>query len=128
MRQTIPQLNTPFENPIEEIEVTDPTHPLYGRVFTLLSITSALQPGSRHVLVSYREYMTLRIPLQATNLGSSKSTVPTKLTFSALQELISLAQECEVLACPPGPKTSGEDCPQKPKPKSLPTSRPSTRK
>ena len=64
VRRTNYQLNTPFNNPLEEnvteIEVTDPTHPLFGRRFPVLSISSPPQnPG--HVLVSYREQMTLRM-------------------------------------------------------------------
>ncbi len=46
-----------------------------------------------------KEGVTLRIPLQATNLSTAVLTVPTKLTMSGLEELIALAQECEVLLC-----------------------------
>jgi hypothetical protein len=118
--QTTEQLNTPFKNPIEEIEVTEPTHPLYGRVFRLNTVLSQMSPGTRHVLVSYRGHMNLQIPIEATNLVSSQLTVPSKLTRSALQELISLAEECEVLLCPSTPTTSGDNCPKKTKPKFSP--------
>jgi len=127
---TIHQLNTPFNNPLEEnlteIEVTDPTHPLFGRRFPLLSISSP-QQGSGHVLVSYRGYMALRIPLFATNLASSRPTGQTKLTLSAVTDLISLAEQCEVL-CHTNPQKSGNDCPQNSKPKSATTSRRSSRR
>jgi hypothetical protein len=103
-------------------------HPLYGRVFAVISITSGVQPGSGQVFVTRKEGVTLRIPLQATNLNTAVSSVATKLTLSSLEELIALAQECEVLLCPPDPKTCGEACLPKTNPKSLPTSRRPCRK
>ena len=102
----------------------DPTHPLYGRRFPLLSIGfSPRIPG--HVLVSYREYMALRIPVSATNLASPRPTAPTKLTLQALLELISLAEQCEVL-CPSNHLPSGNDCPQNSNSESATTSHPSS--
>lgn len=85
-------------------------HPLFGRCFPVLSISSPLQ-GSGHVLVAYREHMTLRIPTDATNLAPQRPTSRTKLTLPAMQELILLAAECEEL-CLSTPPTSGTDCPQ----------------
>jgi len=70
----------------------------------------------------------LRIPLQATNLSTAVPTVPTKLTISGLEELIALAQECEVLLCQPNPKVCGDECLPNSKTKSLPTSRRPSRK
>ena len=85
-------------------------HPLFGRCFPVLSLSSPLQ-GQGHVLVVYREYMTLRIPLAATNLAPPRPEAQTKLTFEALTELISLVEQCEVL-CPLIRPTSGGTCPQ----------------
>jgi hypothetical protein len=86
--------------------VTDPTHPLFGRHFQLIAIFAPLQtPG--HVLVAYRQQMVLSIPLLATNLSLPRPGLATKLTSQALTELMSLAEECEVLSCPTDPKTSG---------------------
>ena len=79
-----------------------------------------MSPGTQHVQVSYRENMSLQIPIEATNLGSFQLIVPSKLTLSALQELISIAEECEVLLCPSNPTRSGNNCPQNAKPKSSP--------
>jgi len=79
-----------------------------------------MSPGTRHVLVSYQENMNLRIPIEATNLVSSQLTVPSKLTRLALQELISVAEECEVMLCLTNPTTSGDICPQNAKPKFSP--------
>jgi hypothetical protein len=56
-----------LENPdAEEIEVTDPTHPLFGQRFVIHSLS---QPPTRAacVHVVYQETMILRIPLAATN-------------------------------------------------------------
>ena len=109
---TRPQLDTPFNYPqaeiLTEIEVTDPTHPLYGRRFALSSISPRPQ-GSEYVLVSYHDYIVLRIPVLATNLVSLRPTTPTKLTLQAITELISVAEQCEVL-CQSNPSKSGTDC------------------
>jgi len=71
--------------------------------------------------------MALRISLSATNLVPAQPRVPTKLTLAAVQELISVAENAEVL-CQPIPETSGSNYPQNCKPKSLPNSQPSSRK
>jgi hypothetical protein len=83
-------------------------HPLFGRRFPFLSVSSSPQSAG-HVLVAYRQYMVLRIPASATNLGPVRPVGSTKLTLSALQELISLAEQHEELwnAHPP---TSGDAC------------------
>ena len=48
--------------------MTDPTHPLFGRRFALISVSSPLQ-GAGSALVSYREYMVLRLPVASTTLA-----------------------------------------------------------
>ena len=112
--RTIHQLNTLFKNPDEtgttEIEVTDPRHPLFGRCFPLISM-SASPHGPGHVLVGYRDAMALCIPLAVTTLAPCRPGVPTKLTGEAIQELITVAGECEAL-CPLIQPPSGGDCPQ----------------
>jgi hypothetical protein len=111
---TSSQLNIPLNNvsteSVNEIEVTDPRHPLFARRFTVLHIPTT-SPNASYVLVTYREYMALRIPLGATNLLASQPQSQTKLTRQALTELIALAQECEVL-CLTSPQKSGADCRQ----------------
>ena len=99
--------------------MTDPTHPLFGRRFRLLSVSSSPQ-SSGNVFVAYREYMILRSPLLATNLALARSASPTKLTLSAVAELILLAEQCEGL-CHSDPPTSGNDYRQNSKPKSSTT-------
>jgi hypothetical protein len=52
-------------------------------------------PGS--ALVSYREYMALRLPITSTTLASSRPVISTKLTYSAVKELMTIAEDCEAL-------------------------------
>jgi hypothetical protein len=75
--------------------VTDPTHPLYGRRFRVLSISHPPQ-RSGHVVVAYRDFMRLRIPVQATNLAPDHTPLPrTKWTRAALLDLLALMKECD---------------------------------
>ncbi len=99
MIRTIYQQDTPF-NDIDqrshtdlEITVTDPRHPLFNRRFPILWKSHA-NFSQGHVYVIYCEGITLRIPLEATNLCSSPfSSSPSKLTESSIKELITVAQE-----------------------------------
>ena len=121
---TIPQLNTPFQNPAlevpAEIEVTDPRHPLYGRRFNVLSV--ATTPTSSGCLtVSYRNYMRLRIAFSATSLARPGHTPGAKLTLAAVTELVTQAHQCEAL-CPSPPKRSGRGCQRRSKQPSSKTS------
>jgi hypothetical protein len=90
--------------------VTDPTHPLYGRRFQVLSISHPPQrPG--HVVVAYRGSMRLRIPVQATDLTPDIASRPrTKFTRDALLELLALMKECQG-RCPGHPRQSGTASP-----------------
>ena len=122
--RTISQLDTPFHNPREEevteVEVTDPTHALFGQRFPLLSLSA---PSARveRVLVGFRGHMALRIPVGATNLAPARPCPRSKLTLAAITELISLAEQCEVL-CPSNREKSGDACRQDSVARSLPTS------
>jgi hypothetical protein len=90
--------------------VTDPTHPLYGRRFPVLSISHPPQrPG--HVIVAYRGFMRLRLPVQATSLiADNGCRLRTTFTRAALLELLALAKECEG-ACTDHPGAPGSDSP-----------------
>ena len=92
--------------PPDEVEVTDPTHPLFGRRFTVLSISR--QPrDSAVVFVAYRETMRFRIPASSTSLATCQVRPPrTKWTREAVQELLSLVTEGDT-SCH-SPKTSGK--------------------
>jgi hypothetical protein len=82
-----------------------------------------------YIFVVYCDTMVLRIPQAATNLVSPPpvSASLSKLTSHALTELISLAEQCEVL-CPVTQPNSGPDSPPRGKPVSAPTSRRSSRR
>ena len=111
---------------LTEIEVTDPTHPLFGRRFPVRSL-AAPERGASHVLVVYRDYMTLRIPLQATTLIPTQPATPTKLTLDAVQELVILAEQVQ-LSCLHDPQTSGANCQQIFSSKSATNSDPSSKR
>src|SRR3989441_7767338 len=131
-RQTTEHLNTPVNNPLgddlAEVEVTDPSHPLFGRRFALLS-TRPRPHSVGYIFVAYRNTMVLRLPQAATSLVASppESESMTKLTSHAVTELISFAEQCEVL-CPATQPNSGIDSPPRGKPVSAPTSRRSSRR
>ena len=76
--------------------MVDPTHPLFGRRFPLISVSSPLH-GLGHVLVSYRGYMTLRLPVTSTTLALSRPVLSIKLTYAAVKELVTIAEDCEAL-------------------------------
>ena len=90
--------------------MTDPTHPLFGRRFRVLSVTHPPgRPG--HVLVAYRHGACLRVPVLATDLAPRASALPrTKLTRAALLDLLALMKECEGL-CPDPRSASGAGSP-----------------
>jgi hypothetical protein len=92
--------------------VTDPAHPLYGRRFPVLSISHPPQrPG--HVVVAYREFMRLRLPVQATNLATAIIVSPgTTFTRAAIVELLALVKECEA-SCPDDRTASGTPSPKR---------------
>src|SRR5207253_3539290 len=130
--QTTEHLNTPINNPpiddLTEVEVTDPGHPLFGRRFVLLS-TRPRSHSIGYIFVAYRDTMVLRIPQTATDLVAPppESAPLSKLTSQAITELMSLAEQCEVL-CPATQPRSGIDSRPRGKPVSAPTSRRSARR
>jgi len=130
--RTTEYLNTPVNNPsvddLAEVEVTDPRHPLYGRRFALLS-TRPRPHSVGYIFVAYRATMVLRISQAATSLVTPPPESPplTKLTSHAITELISFAEQCEVL-CPATQPNSGTDSPPRGKRVSAPTSRRSSRR
>ena len=96
------QVNTPFYNPLSEdlpeveIEVTDPAHPLFGRRFSLISM-SRPPLGEAHAFVQYRDFMLLKIPVSATDFGPSQFSLSTKLSLPSLKAIIQLFKDCEEL-------------------------------
>ena len=90
--------------------MTDPTHPLFGRRFPVLSISHPPQrPGQ--VIVAYRGFMRLRLPVQVTSLNGDKGhRLRTTFTRATLLELIALTKECEG-PCTNPPSASGNGSP-----------------
>lgn len=88
--------------------MTDPTHPLFGRRFAVVSIASTSGRSLGSVFVAYQNGMVLRIPQAATDLTPTHPQVTTKLTSQALTELKSVVEQCEVL-CPVTREPSGGD-------------------
>src|SRR4051812_5831186 len=67
---TIPLLDTPIRQQnawSEQIRITDPAHPLYGRSFPLESVSGS-QHGTGHAYVDDHGRAVLRIPIRATSL------------------------------------------------------------
>jgi hypothetical protein len=92
----------------DEIEVTDPTHPLFGRCFRLHAASTSSRGGGQ-VWVVYRDHILLRLPLAATSLARVPSVVgPIKLTAASVQELVALLQPTPA-PCPARPTNSGAD-------------------
>ncbi len=76
--------------------MTDAAHPLFGRRFPLISVSRS-PSGQANAYVVYRDYMTLRIPLKSTDLGSAHSSLSTKLSLPSLDEIINLFKDSEEL-------------------------------
>ncbi len=93
-----------------EVEVTDPTHPLFGRRFRLIAVTKTLALGAC-ARVECRPGTPLVLPLGVTSLSFSPAGERrrTKLTPEALAELVAVAGESEA-ACPSTPETCGPAC------------------
>ena len=91
--------------------MTDPTHPLFGRRFRVVTISHPPhRPG--HVTVAYREGMRLRLPVTATNLALGSVALPrTKLTRPALLDLLAAVKECAA-SCPDQRNASGAGSPK----------------
>jgi hypothetical protein len=95
----------------DEIEVTDPTHPLHGRRFPLLSVSGSLRTAG-YVWVEYRPGILLMLPIPATSLQpAAPRGIATKLCLEALEDLVATAGGSEG-ACPSSPARSGEPCRQ----------------
>ncbi len=98
-------------------------HPLFGRRFAVISISNPPK-GAGNVVVAYRGYMRLRIPLEATQLTPPQRYLSTKLTLESVTELVTLVFQCEVL-CLSNPVQSGVASPRPSNKRSLTNSKPS---
>jgi hypothetical protein len=106
------------------VEVVDPTHPLYGRRFPLISVTGGLV-STGYARVEYRPGIVLMLPLPVTSLWPNPEAraVRTKLSVEALTELVTISGESEG-TCPSSPARSGVTCPPSYADKSPSTSAP----
>jgi hypothetical protein len=87
------QSNTPLVTEVceGEITVTDPGHPLYGRVLKLVGL--ACLPGHiRHCQVELLTDQIAYIPLRSTNLSTEPRSEPTVVTATAIAELVAIFQ------------------------------------
>jgi len=96
-----------------DVEVTDATHPLYGRRFELVSVIRGTCSDSR-VRVKWRFGLTLLLPLEVTSLvpRNEQRTTPTKLSVDAMEELVAVAEGSEG-GCPSSLGRSGAICRQR---------------
>ncbi|MGC1524650.1 MAG: hypothetical protein WA783_01235 [Phormidesmis sp.] len=90
--------------------MTDSMHALYGRRFTVFSITRP-PGGPSYADVLYKDPMRLRIYLDSTQLGVPRFYLGTKLTLESVTELVTVFRQCDAL-CPRLPSKSGDVCPQ----------------
>jgi hypothetical protein len=96
----------------EEVEVSDPTHPLYGQRFPVLAVSQSPQAAGQ-VWVAFREGIRLRLPAAATSLAPALATQPrTRFTQPAVEEFLALVKEY-ALPCPLSPPASGPNSPNR---------------
>jgi hypothetical protein len=90
---------------LEEVEVTDPGHPLYGQRFEVHSVTGG-DTHSARVYVVFRGDHRLMILREATNLSVLERIAPrAKLSTSTVTEFLALVKEYEL--CRSVPAKSG---------------------
>ncbi|CAH2810176.1 MAG: hypothetical protein CBARDCOR_6784, partial [uncultured Caballeronia sp.] len=91
-------LDTPVQLPTErpeQVTVTDPAHPLYGRTFAVVALASTVSAYGQ-VTVVYRDDILLKIPVAATFLHPTSERSPSsKLSAYSVRELIRVAREIE---------------------------------
>lgn len=97
------------------LEVTDPSHALYGKRFAIARIARGPE-ASAVVFVRYGDHFQLRVPIRATSLSTLLEQAPRfKLTRCSVEDLLSLVKEYE--SCQQRPKRSGRHSPVKRKKK-----------
>jgi hypothetical protein len=105
-----PVLATPFDDGDgslpDEVEVTDPTHPLFGRHFKIDSVRGGSE-DTACVFVEYSYKLRLKIFRRSTNLSLLATVGPrVKLSADAVAEFLTLVKEYEL--CPPRQGKSGK--------------------
>jgi hypothetical protein len=87
----------------EEVTVTDPGHPLYGRRFRVASRSRGPGAKGSYVEVLYRDGILLRIPTAAIAPPKTGQPPATKVTPAAIEELALTARMCEEHGHRPAP-------------------------
>ena len=89
--------------------IIDPRHPLFGRRFPLSSKRESYSLTKiKFIDVLYKKDIILRIPILATDLLGDFNFTFSKLTRSAVEEFVSLAEE-SLIECHTNPTKSGVD-------------------
>ena len=123
------ELNTTSNAPADSelVEVTELTHPLFGRRFQLVSRHCPGRDNAPCVLVAYRDSILIKLPVAATNLCSAARTpARTKFNAEAIEQLLAFVKECEQ-PCPANHAPSGPGCRKRSGSKSSGNSSPSSR-
>jgi hypothetical protein len=98
MACTSTHLGTPVRLPTErqeQVTVTDPAHPLYGRTFAVVASPGTVGAYGQ-VTVAYRDDILLKIPVVATSLHPTSERLPSsKLSADSVRELVRVARELE---------------------------------
>src|SRR5258708_11529938 len=96
MASTSTHLDTPVRLPTgrpEQVTVTDPAHPLYGRTFAVVAPAGTVG-ASGQVTVLYRGHTLLKIPVVATSLHPAAPCLPSgQLSADSIRALVRLASE-----------------------------------
>jgi hypothetical protein len=99
MVATSTHLDTPVRLPTgrsEQVTVTDPAHPLYGRTFAVVASAGTVGAYGQ-VTVAYRNDILLKIPVVATSLHPTSERLPSsKLSADSVRELVRVARELEL--------------------------------
>jgi len=90
---------------VDEVEVIDPRHALFGRRFRVVSVTHPPQ-GAGLVFVVLRDGIHVRLPREATSLACSSLPSSTTITAAAVEQLLAFFQEVEE-SCRAARKRSG---------------------
>ena len=105
-------INTPTVNidgsDVKEIEVIDPTHPLYRRKFNV-SIDQLDRYRTKSVRVEYKDDIKLSIAISSTNFNpieTNSKSISIKLTLDAVKQIVLLTQELNL--CQSTRKKSGK--------------------
>src|SRR5947209_18581439 len=91
------KVDTPSTTPpdSEQIEVTDPAHPLFGRRFGLVARRGRPQEQSACVLVAYRDSILIKLPVGVTHLSSAAAPAArTKLDPEAVRQPLAFVKGC----------------------------------